>query len=82
MRIKREEEQRKDGVWDEERENTSIRHFYKPSRMNKGTWGKRWATKEPSLHVSSKMSSLGLGPKSKYQGLHNAEGPRVTFLWF
>lgn len=68
-----------------ERENTGAGHFYKPSRMNKGTW-KKGATKDisfrPSLHVSSKMSSLGLGPKSKYQGLHNAEGLWLTFLWF
>lgn len=62
---------------EKERENTGVGHFYKPSRINKGS-GKREATKHisfrPSLYVSSKMSSLGLGPKSKYQGLHNAEG--------
>lgn len=69
----------------EESKNTGPGHFYKPSRMNKGTQ-KRGATKDisfrPFLHVSSKMSSLGLEPKSKYQGLHNAEGLRLTFLWF
>ena len=86
MRIeKKEEEEKKDGVVGKEKIlalDIFTSHLGWKRELEKKGGHKRTISFSPSLHVSSKTSSLGLGPKSKYQGLHNAEGLQLTFLWF